>query len=120
MTMNLVAISVLLSLCDGFVWCSHIDLALKQSMLDESVIPGKIINNYLGKYISNSEIFVSVIVSPSREEQNRFRDDFSYNLVNAVASAGFAYSVLNKLNNDTGHNWNAFNIILAHDSTALQ
>lgn len=124
-TMNLVAFSVLFSLGIGFLWCSRIDdlaasFSKNQPISDDSLILCKIISNYLIKYFRKNRTFVSIIVSASENEPNRFRGDFSHNLVDSVATSGFGYNVLDRLHNSTGDNMKAFNLIVVHDRMALR
>lgn len=119
-TMNLLAISSFFLFFVGFLWCSRVDLAVNQPTFDDSVILGKIISNFLKKYFSNNKIFVSIIFSADGKEQNRFWNDFTSNLVGIAASTGFAYNVLDKLDNATRDNMNQFNLFIVRNSTVLQ
>lgn len=93
---------------------------MSQPLSGESAIVGKIISNYLERYFNDDKMFVSVIFVRSGNEQIPFRNDFSHNVINSVASAGFAYNIKNKLDNASYDNQNSLNLIIAHDSVELQ
>ncbi|XP_055298675.1 uncharacterized protein LOC129566616, partial [Sitodiplosis mosellana] len=86
---------------------------------DESVILGEIISNYLIKYLSEDQIFVSIIFTPSERDQTNFENDFFVNLFDDPALTEFDHNVFNKLNDIIGDNRNAFNIILVDGSKRL-
>lgn len=121
--MKLRAIFIIVSLLwGGCVWCMRDALNMSQPLSGESAIVGQIISNFLKTYFSDEKMFVSVIlVAPGSEHLNRsFRMDFSHNVIDSVVSAGFAYNVLDNLDNDTHSNQNAFNLIIAHDGVELR
>lgn len=92
---------------------------IEQSESDESVILGEIITNYLIKYCSEDEIFISIIFSPSERDQNNFEDDLFVNLFDDPALTEFAHNALDKLDNTIRDHRNAFNIIFVDSSKSL-
>lgn len=117
--MNVHIIIILNFFCAASMLCFRSDIALSQPSNDESVIFGKIISNYLHKYFSNTQFFVSIIFPPSKKE-TRFLDHFFSNLFNDPITQMFARNVLNKLDNSHHENSPVFNLILVDDSKSLK
>lgn len=117
LTMKLCMILATISFCIGIYSCSYIDRALNQPVNDESVVLNQIITNFFTKYFSDDQIFVSIIIVPSKRDQNR---DFFYSLFNNQASAEFSYNILDKLHHTTHDNWNSLNLFVIDDSKQLQ
>lgn len=92
---------------------------IEQSDTEESVVLGEIITNYLIKYFSEDQIFVSIILLPSKKDRNNFEEDFFANLFDNPALTEFAHSTLNKLDNTIRGHRNAFNIIIVDGSESL-
>lgn len=118
--MNLKSLFVISAIGIGFVLCSRIDFVWKQPSIDENVIVGQIINNFFRTYFRNNEIFIAVIVSRSENEHNHIQNDLVDLLVLDLTSAGFAYSILNQLGNNTRDNRKPFYLILVDDGEELQ
>lgn len=118
LTMKLCMILATISFCIGFYSCLYIDSALNQPVDDESVVLKQIITNFFTKYFSDDQIFVSLIILPSKRDQNR---DFFYSLFNNnQASAEFSYNILDKLHHTTQDNRNSLNLFVIDDSKQLQ
>lgn len=118
--MNLCSISLIFSLCVRSQFCLDTDFTGNQPMNDESVFLRKIIINYLEKYFSDGQIYISVIVSPNKNQQNHFRHNFLDDFVDDLVLTGFTYNILDKLDHSIRDNWNSFNLIVVDDSTALE
>lgn len=108
-----------------FLLCIKLSIALpsvfeiEQSQSDESVVLGEIITNYLIKYLSEDQIFVSIILPPSEKDPRNFEDDLFANLFDDPTLTQFAHNTLDELDYTIRGHRNAFNIILIDDSKSL-
>lgn len=115
--MKLFAILTIISFCIGFYSSFHMNFAPKQPVNDENVILREILNNFLKTYFRDDNIFVSLIILPSKWEKNR---DFFFGMFSKQASTEFSYNNLNKLDSLTRDNRNPLNIIVVDDSEQLR
>lgn len=115
--MNLCIIFVVFSLGADFLSCSHIESVLHEPKIDDSVMAGEVIRQFLGKYFKNDQIFISIISLPSK---NWNKADFFINLPENQASSRFAYNILDKLDDTLRDNRHSFNLILVEDCKQLR
>lgn len=85
----------------------------------DSFILSEIITNFLLKYFINDPIFISIVISPSLDNQSSFQNDFFGTLFDEPALADFPYNILQKLDNSARDYRNAFNLILVDDQETL-
>lgn len=117
--MNIFRIFLLCSISIGFALNSPENFEIEQSDTDESVILGEVITNYLIKYFSGVQMFVTIILGPSKIDQSNFQEDLFVNLFDDPQLAEFTSSTLDKLDNEVRDHRNAFNLILVDDSISL-
>lgn len=117
--MNLKIFLSFFILCTGWAMALSRNFRIEQSDTEESVVLGEIITNYLIKYFSEDQIFVSIILTRSEKDQNNFEDDFFANLFDVPAMTEFAHNTLDKLDNTIRDHRNAFNIIIVDGSKSL-
>lgn len=118
--MNFGIISILFVLYVSFVLGSRDNFVIEQSVSDETVILGEIITNYLIKYFSDAQIFVSFILAPSQNNQmDGLEEDFFENLFDDPILTKFACNILDKLDMAIHDHRNAFHMILIDDSKSL-
>lgn len=96
------------------------DIAIDQLWSVESGIFAKIISNFLKKYFSDGQIFVSIVFPSLEKEKHHFLQDLFANLFNDPTMEMFACNFLNKLDNSTHENRRTFNLILVDDSESLK
>lgn len=118
--MNFQLLTLLFIIYVSLVLSSHNNFKIEQSVSDESVILGGIITNYLIKYFSDEQIFISFILESSQSNQmNDFEEDFFENLFDDPVLTGFAYNILEKLDNEIHGHRSAFHLILIDNSKSL-
>lgn len=123
--MNFKIYSALVCLaCAGLAIASLDNFEIEQPDSDGSVVLSVIITNYLLKYLSEDQIFVSIIFSTDfhtafEQDQPNFEHDFFVNLFDDPALTEFAHNTLNDLDNTIRDHRNSFNIILIDSSKSL-
>lgn len=100
----------------GFALHMSDNFEVKQSDMDESVILGEIITNFLIKYFSDEKIFISIVLAPSNMNQYNFQGDLFVELFDDPTLTEFAASILDRLDNEVRDHRNAFNLIFVDDS----
>lgn len=110
--------------CTGLAIASLDNFEIEQPESDGSVVLGAILTNYLIKYLSEDEIFVSIIFSTDfhtalDQDQPNFEHDFFVNLFDDPALTEFAHNTLNELDNTIRDHRSSFNIILIDSSKSL-
>lgn len=108
-----------ISLCAAFATSAKNDFVIDPYAKDESVILGEILTNFFKKYLSDDQIFVSIILPPSQKVQNYFLSDFFVELFDDPALDEFSFSTLNKLDDFIHDHRRAFNLILTDDWDSL-
>lgn len=93
---------------------------VKQSIADESVVLGGIIDQFLTKYFSENKFFISIILGVSKKENNHFQDDFFNELFDNPVLTNLPHNILNKLDRSVQDHRNAFNLVLTEDSESLE
>lgn len=93
--------------------------SVERSKANNAVILSEIITNYIVKYFSKEKFFVSMVLKSSKNDQFRFEEEFFDHLFNDLYQAEFAHTVIDRLDNVTYDNRNAFNLILVDDSSIL-
>lgn len=96
------------------------NFVIEQSSTDDSFILSEIITNFLLKYFSNEQIFISIVASPSQESNGLFQSDFFENLFDDPALEEFPYNILQQLDDSVYDYRNAFNIILIDSHETLK
>lgn len=117
--MNFFRILFICTISIGVALRSHDNFKIEQSDTDESVILGEIITNYLIKYFSDEQIFVSIVLAPSKTDQSDFQEDLFVNLFDNPQLTEFAASTSDGLDCEVRDRRNAFNLILVDDSKSL-
>lgn len=87
------------------------DFIINQSSARETFILSEVITNYLTKYFSNEQIFLSIVIPPSENLQN-FESDFFLKLFDNLPK--FEHNILDKLDTSI-HQRHAFNLIMVDD-----
>lgn len=110
--------------CVGLAIGSLDDFEIEQPESDGSVVLSAIITNYLIKYLSEDQIFISIIFSTDfntafEQDQPNFEHDFFVNLFDDQTLTEFAHNTLNNLDNTIRDHRNSFNIILIDSSKTL-
>ena len=118
--MNFLRILLICTISIGFALSSRSHFEIEQSNTDESVILGEIITNYLIKYFSDKQIYVSIVLAPSKFDKFNFQEDFFVNLFDNPQLTEFAFSNLDSLDNTVQDHRNAFNMIFVDDSESLR
>lgn len=118
--MNFLRILIICTISIGFTLSSCNDFEIEQSNTDESVILGEIITNYLIKYFSDEQIYVSIVLAPSNFDQFNFQEDLFVNLFDNPKLTEFASNTLDRLDNTVQDHRNTFNMILVDDSESLR
>lgn len=93
---------------------------IKPSRDDESVVLRKILINYIVKYFSEDQIYISIVVGTSTKERIYFHDDFFYNLFHDPKMENFTYNVLDGLDDTVRDKRSAFCLILTADTKSLE
>lgn len=93
--------------------------SIKRSKANNAIILSEIITNYIVKYFSKEKFFVSMVLKSSKNDRTHFEEEFFDHLFNDLDQAEFAHNVIDKLDNVTYDNRNAFNLILVDDSSIL-
>lgn len=117
LTMNFYQIFLLLN----FAACSIV-LSEKfplENVSNKSVILSEIIAKYLTNYFSNEEIFVSIILSASKNDQIDFQKDFVIHLFENQLIKQFTHNILNRMDFEVRDHRNTINLILIDDSKSL-
>lgn len=86
---------------------------------DETIIPTEIIGNYLHKYLDYNEVYISITLSSSNNEQFSFQQDLVSNLITHTKLDNFSFNILNKLDQSRRGNIHVFNLILIDGSKSL-
>lgn len=105
--------------CVAFATSSQHSFVIDQSATDESVVLGEILTNYFIKYFSDEQIFISIILPPSKKAKNHFSSDFFVELFDDPALAEFAYSTLDRLDDSIRDHRRSFNLIITDDWNSL-
>lgn len=103
----------------GSTLAFNTNLELHQSELNDSAMLSEIIANFLTKYFSDANIFVSIITSPLEKWHGHFETDFFASLFDDPALTKFAHNFLNKLDTPVNGYRHAFNLILIADINVL-
>lgn len=117
--MNIRILLLYFTFCASFALNSYNSFDIEPSKSDESVILSGIITNFLIKYFSDEQIFISIIIEPSQKEQN-FQQDLFVNLFDDAALAEFAFSITYALDDMIRSHRNAFNLILIDNTKLLE
>lgn len=95
------------------------DFENENSISNDSVILGEIIANFLIKYFSNDQIFVSVLLPPSGGRQQYFQHDLFDHLFYHPGLTENSFCILDKVHTTTGGYEKILNIILVKNSSTL-
>lgn len=118
--MNFLRILLICTISIGFALNSPSHFQIEQLITDESVVLGEIITNYLVKYFSSKQIYVAIVLAPSKYDQFNFQEDLFVNLFDDPQLSEFGSSNLDRLDNTIRKFRNAFNMILIDDSESLR
>lgn len=83
---------------------------------NEAIILTEIVGNYLHKYLNSHGVFLSIALSSSTTDQQRFQQDFVSNLVMDTKLNDFSFNILNTLDQSRLGNIDAFNLVLVDGS----
>lgn len=86
---------------------------------DKTDIPTEIIGNYLHKYLSGKDVFLSIVLSSSTDAQHSFQQDIVSNLVTHTKLDSFSFNILKRLDRLRRGNTDVFNLILIDGSESL-
>lgn len=101
-----------------FVFTFQKDLVVNQSNADVSVVLCKIITNFLVKYISDKQIFVSIIIPSSKNQHNHLKENVCSNLFFNAGFPTFDYNIVGRLV-DYLYTRHSFNLILTDDYASI-
>lgn len=101
-----------------FVFTFQKDLVVNQSSADISVVLCKIITNFLAKYISDKQIFVSIIIPPSKNQHNHLKENVCSHLFYNAGLPAFDYNIVDRLV-DNLYTRHSFNLILTDDYASI-
>lgn len=87
--------------------------------IDKTVIPTEIISNYLQKYLSCDEVFLSISLTSPNDDREYFQEDLISNLVVNSKLENFSYNILNKVDQSRRGNRNVFNLVFIDRSALL-
>lgn len=117
LTMNFSIICLFLLLSVGYEFALIQYLTLEQS---ESGILSEIIAKYLTKYIDDERKFVSIVLTPTKtDQQHYFHTDFINRLFSNDLLENFTHNILNNDKSTSSDQRNAFNLILIDDTKFL-
>lgn len=104
--------------CEPF-WLNS--FPIEHPKANNTVILGEIIINYMNKYFDGDDKFVSMIFTLSQDDdQSHFQSDFLHDLYRILDETKIPHNLLDKLNNATYDNRNAFNLIVVDDISILE
>lgn len=86
---------------------------------DATIIPVKIVINYLNRYFDDEEVFISISSSSSNYNQKQVQDDLIHELVLNLLSANFSHNILDKVDSSRLGNKNVFNLLFTDESSSL-
>lgn len=118
--MNLHKIFILNLFCAESTISFQSSIGISQSLSVESAIVGKIIANYLNKYFSEEQIFVSIIFPSLAKRNQQFLDDLFTTLFNDPTMEMIACNFLNKIDTFIHDNIRGLNLILVDGSKSLE
>lgn len=117
LAMNFSIIRLFLLLSVGYELALNQYLTLEQS---ESGILSEIIAKYLTKYIDDERKFVSIVLTPTKtDQQHYFHKDFINRLFSNDLLINFTHNILNNEKSTSCDQRNAFNLILIDDAQFL-
>lgn len=93
--------------------------SVERSKANNAIILSEIITNYIVKYFSKEKFFVSMIFKSAKKDLKIFEEEFFDHLFNNLDQAEFAHNIIDKLDNATYDNRNAFNLILVDECDIL-
>lgn len=107
-----------------FVSCSdfHFEnrtFEFKASKEIDTIIPVKIISNYINKYLNPTDSFLSLSYSFSNDDQKYYQKELIADLLKQQKCAAFSYNILNKIHQFRRGNKSAFNVILVDGCVSL-
>lgn len=105
--------------CASFALNSYEPFHIELSKSNKKVILSEILTNFLIKYFSDKDIFVTIILEPLHEEQQCFQQDLFVDLFDNPALTEFAYSILDQLDSAIRDHRNAFNLIIIENNNGL-
>ena len=85
---------------------------------NDAIILTEIVGNYVHKYLNSHGVFLSVALSSSSVDQQRFQQDLVNNLVMDTKLNNFSFNILNTLDQSRLGNIDAFNLVLIDGSKA--
>lgn len=86
---------------------------------DETIIPNKIISNYLYNYLSREKVFLSIVCLDSKDSHSYFQNILISKLISNPKLSHFSYNILNGVDQMQQGNINAFNVIIVNGSVSL-
>lgn len=95
------------------------DIKIQQNEMSEQLILAEIITNYLIKYFSDEQTFVSMILAPSEKDQQYFYEDFFKDLFDHPTLTEFPHNIQYHLDNAVRDHRSAFNIIFIDSSESI-
>lgn len=101
----------------------HNKFIIDQPKTDKSVVLGEILTNFLIKYFSDDQIFVSIIFTAAQElelEQKYFLNDLFQNLFDDPILTQFDHNAVEKLDHSIRGKRNSFNLILINVRESLE
>lgn len=110
-------LGILQSMGCGSHWLNT--FSIEPSKFNNAIVLSEIITNYIVKYFSKEKYFVSMVVKSSKTDKLHFEEEFFDHLFNDLDQAEFAHNIIDKLDNATYDNRNAFHLILVDDCDIL-
>lgn len=86
---------------------------------DETIIPTEIIGNYLHKFLSYNEVYLSIALSSVNIDQHLLQQNFVSKLMMDSKLVNFSFNILNTLDQSRRGNTDVFNLILIDGSESL-
>lgn len=100
-------------MCFGCVECSlFLNQTVKTLHDDEINISIEIVKNYIHKYISNGQVFLSITSCATNDEQKYLQQTLINKLVRHSKMEKVSYNLLSKIHQFRRKNTNIFNLIL--------
>lgn len=82
-------------------------------------MPVEIVENYLHRYISQEQVFLSICVGATNDDQKELQRVFVSNIMQHSRTETISYNLLNSIHQSRKRNMNIFNLILVDGSASL-
>lgn len=82
-------------------------------------MPVEIVENYLNKYISQEQVFLSMCVGATDDDQKELHRLFVSNIMQHSRTEDISYNLLSSIHQSRRRNMNIFNLILVDGSASL-